>query len=177
MKKAFWVIYTIIVVSICVACLAASDSSAPEFEDSPISASGSFRWEEETIYLDITITNMTNKDIYRIGGKQESWRVCDGETDWRYASFGGAGFASPPGVFKAKTIKPGASTTRSYSVSSSVFENEETKEILDYIACKTKLSIDTIHFGPNGLIRFESDSVVFDFEGYKDGGMNEMRVV
>jgi len=162
MKKVFWALCTVVLLSTCAVGLTACDKSAPEFEGSPISATGAFRWEGDRIYLDVTVTNNTNKDIKWINASHSSWRILDGETDWRQASGGGAGYSPKP-----KALKPGANTTYNMFISWSKFENTETGETRDYIAAKTCLSVSQIDFGSHGLMSLDDNSVVFDFEGHK----------
>ena len=146
--------------------LSACDKNSPEFDGDPIDASGSLRWdmEEERIYLDITLTNNTNKDIKKIRTNLMSWVIQEGNADWQGASRETGDF---PYDTKFNKLKPGASGTYSINISNSENTDPETGVTWFVVACKLYLSIISIEFGSYGLMPFEDNSVVFEFEGYK----------
>jgi hypothetical protein len=65
MKKIFLILFSVVLLvtgalnSISCSC----DKSAPQFDEDPISVSGSLRLEGETVFIDLVITNNTDRGI------------------------------------------------------------------------------------------------------------------
>ena len=161
MKRMLWVSCTFTLLLICTIGLTACDTSAPQFDDNPISASGDFRWEEDFIYLDITITNNSNKDIKQIVADYDASGMVNNE-----AILYGEG-AFPFVSRKFKTLKSGASRTYSIDVFRPNLGSHEADEMLDVIACKVTFSVNGIEFGSYGRMSFDEELIVFSFEGFK----------
>ncbi|MCL2678929.1 MAG: hypothetical protein FWF18_01315 [Dehalococcoidia bacterium] len=74
-KRALLTVLTAALVIIVVGTVAScgSDDSPPQYEGEPISITGSLRWGEEWgVFLDIEVTNNTNKGINSLGFERAS---------------------------------------------------------------------------------------------------------
>jgi len=170
MKKVFLVSCAVILLLTCIS-FSACAKSVPQFEGNPISASGSLRLDGYKIYLDITITNNTDKDIKKIRANHSVAIILDGETDWFWDG-GGSGDFPGADISKFKTLKPGASRTYSiYTYHDSEWgrynPEDGTTEWVVLDACKASLSVYGIEFGSYGYMGFPDEFEILNVEWHR----------
>ena len=161
MRKLFLTFCAVSMLLTGIMVLSACGKSIPQFEGNPISASGSLRLDGYKIYLDITITNNSDKNIKKIRATSSVATLMDGGADWCLSGANSGDFPDAD-VGKFKTLKSGASRTYSiYTCCDSEWgrynpENDTTEwVVLD--ACKVSLSVYGIEFGSYGYMGFSGE--------------------
>ena len=160
MKKTSLVRFLVISFAVSILCITAGacDNGPLQYEGDPISAIGSIRWEENSgkIYLDITVTNNTNKTIKRISGNELKYTLSGNETEYYLRT---SGMMSLPDIGNSKqTIKAHSSRTYSIDVWSFTGRDEEVK------AYRHVLVVDNIILNGYGTLNL-TDRLEFTFEG------------
>ena len=142
------------------------DKSAPEFEGAPVSITGSFRWEDGRVYLDVIVTNNTNKGIMNISTNGKSFRIAGDATEYQTASSFSPAFGklSPNWLDKPAIGANGNSQIFSEFVGSS--GDDSGAGIVYFTAYKCVFTITQIEFDGYGTMTFESNPMEFTFEGH-----------
>ena len=113
MKKASLVkIFVVAFMASILYTAGACDNGSLQYEGDPISAIGSIRWEEgsSNIYLDITVTNNTNKTIKRIDGGFSGHVLYGNETEYIMKTDSGT-MSIPDSIQNKQIIKAHSSQT------------------------------------------------------------------
>jgi len=160
-KKVLLVLFSVILLATGTFGLAACSKSAPEFTGDPVNITGNFRWEKDLVYLDVVITNNTNKEIKRIWFNGNHYATHGSETDWELR--GGFSTSFPSATKKKPTIKAGQSQSWSFVMGSPII-GSDTGIVEYYTAYKCNLTISKIEFANYGLMPFETP-IAFTFEG------------
>ena len=112
MKKASLVKILVVAFVASILCTASACDNGPlQYEGYPISAIGSIRWEEgsSNIYLDITVTNNTNKTIKRIDGGFSEYVIYGNEIEYMKTASGT--MSIPDSIQNKQVIKAHSSQT------------------------------------------------------------------
>jgi len=147
------------------------DKSAPEFEGDPISLSGSLRWEDGMVLLDIAITNNTNRGIHVYNIVIDSSYLIENEQDWN-SDINDTDFLFGSGakwydiLLKGPTIKAGASKEFFTHVCSARFQNVIGPDTYAE-ACRLKMTVTWLEFEGYGIMELD-EPLVYEFEWYKE---------
>ncbi|MCL2149989.1 MAG: hypothetical protein FWH51_03540 [Dehalococcoidia bacterium] len=149
----------------------ACSRSALQFDVDPISMTGNIRWAEEWVYLDVTITNNTNKGILWIRTMEADSRLSEGDTSFRFSSSGSENFgkASPSWFDKLKKPPIAANNSQTFSVriGSSGYLDSDLETVLYFTAYQYTLTVEWIEFVGYGRMSSFDNPLKFTFEGYR----------
>jgi len=147
-----------------------SDNSAPEFEGDPINLSGSLKYEDGAVLIDMVITNNTNKGIqvYNIG--KDSSFLLENEQDWR-VFYDGSDFPFRDSdkwydkLLKGPTIKAGASKEFSTHACPTRFFDQFGPDTYAE-AVKIKIAVTWLEFEGYGRMDLD-EPLVCEFEWFR----------
>ena len=174
MKRALLVVFSVVILVICISgtMSCSCDRSVPKFEGDPISITGSTRWTDDWVYLDVVITNNTDKGILGIRASTTEYRLVEGDTDFYQSSLlGGEDFGktSPSWLDKLKKPTIGANGDRqvfSISLGPPVDYDKDTGEYYNLTAYRCILDIERIIFDGYGTVNIDYP-LEFTLEGYR----------
>ena len=172
MQKVLSIVFCVLLLtsSILANVSCSCDKSAPEFEGAPVSITGSFRWEDGWVYLDVIVTNNTNKGIMNIRLNGEVFRQADYSEEWQKASsFSNQIFGRSSNWLDSLNLKKApieANSSQTFSDKIGPSADYSGTYIAYFTAYKSESYITQVEFKGYGIMSFDSGQMEFNFEGY-----------